>query len=182
MIEHSGWDEERLRTACDGDLVPWSELMQIAGMIEFEDAAENWRLCLSHMLNVRVDVWRSGHREAVGQVLQDLYDDDDMGLALARTMLAQAGLGLVQRKASRKDFWVAVPNQNPLTRKLFEGSKWAGDVGAGVWAGALRQSPRGTLHDVAKARVNGDKQSTTLISLEGLYGENGIMTDEEPDG
>lgn len=69
--------------------------------------------------------------------------------------------------------------ENVLTRDLFNGSKWAGDMGAGVWAGALRQSPRGTIHDVAKARVNGDVQPATLISLEGLYGESGIMKERE---
>lgn len=181
LIEHKGWDEERVRApAGNGDLVPWAELMAVAGMAEFEDAAENWRLCLSHLLNVRVDAWRAGNRLAVGQVLVDLWGfKDDMNAGIARTMLAQAGLGLVKRNDGPRDYWLAVPNQNPLTRALFEGSKWAGDIGAGVWAGALRQSPRGVIHDVAKARVNGDVQPCTLIRLAGLYGENGIMVEEE---
>jgi hypothetical protein len=60
---------------------------------------------------------------------------------------------------------------------LFEGSVWGGDVGAGVWAGALRQSPKGQIHEVARARINGDLQWATLVSLAGLYGEGGIMTE-----
>lgn len=181
MIEHAGWDEERAKQMVgDGDVRPLAELMAAASMWEFEDAAENWRLCLSHLLNVRVDAWRSGSRHAVGKLLEDLYKGhDDMNEHLARSLLGQAGLGLVRRKAGVRDWWLAVPNQNVLTRDLFNGSKWAGDMGAGVWAGALRQSPRGTIHDVAKARVNGDVQPATLISLEGLYGENGIMKERE---
>lgn len=181
MIEHRGWDDARLAApGTDGDLVAWSQLMAIGGMAEFEDAAENWRLCLSHLLNVRVDAWRQGNRLAVGQVLEALWRmEDDMNQGIARTMLSQAGLGLVKRGNAMRDWWLAVPNQNPLTRGLFEGSKWAGDVGAGVWAGALRQSPVGAIHVVGKARINGDVQACTLLSLAGLYGEAGIMMEAE---
>jgi len=48
-----------------------------------------------------------------------------------------------------------------------------------VWAGALRQSPRGTVHEVAKARVNGVVSPATLISLVGLYGKDGVMAEGE---
>ncbi len=179
LIEHRGWDEARLTTPVDGDLVAWSRVMAAATMAEFEDAAENWRLALSHLLNVRVEAWRSGTRMTVGQVISDLWAlKDDMSLGHARIMLAQAGLGIVERERGRRGWWLAVPNQNPLTRGLFEGSKWAGDIGAGVWAGALRQSPRPQVHDVAKARVSGDVQASTLISLAGLYGPGGVMMEE----
>lgn len=178
MIEHDGWNAERVNLLIgDSQLVSVSELMNVSLMAEFEDAAENWRLCLSHLLGVRIDAWRSGTRTAVGQVLIDLWNGrGEMNESLARTMLAQCGLGLVRREGQR-NWWLAVPNQNPLTRMLFEGSKWAGDVGAGVWAGALRQSPE-TVHAVAKARVNGDVQSCTLVSLKALYGAGGIMVME----
>jgi hypothetical protein len=189
MIEHQGWDEDRLRVAGDdGDVVALAELMKAASMFEFEDSAENWRLCLSHLLNVRVEAWRSGNRMAVGQVLYDFHNQkDEMNSGIARTMLAQVGLGLVNRTVSSHDlsggsWWLAVPNQNPLTRQLFEGSKWAGDIGAGVWSGALRQSPRETVHDVSKARVNGEPQPCTLISLYGLFGSGGVMEGEKGDG
>jgi hypothetical protein len=179
IIEHVGWDEARLSApAGDGDLKPLAELMAVGKMAEFEDASENWRICLGHLLNVRVDAWRSGSRHAVGKLLWDLWQGhDDMNETLARSMLWQAGLSLVKRRNSMRDYWLAVPNQNPLTRALFEGSKWGGDLGAGVWAGALRQSPRGTIHDVAKTRVNGCMECCTFISLEGLYGDEGIMKD-----
>lgn len=179
MIGYEGWDDERLQTTtADGDLVAWADLMHVSRMAEFEDAAENWRLCLSHLLNVRVDAWRSGTQHTVGQLIEHLWNNDDIGHGLdlkqVNRDLAQAGLRIVVREGV-KNWWLAVPNQNPLTRTLFEGSKWAGDLGAGVWAGALRQSPREAIHEVAKARINGDVQQCTLISLKGLYGGNGIM-------
>lgn len=182
MIEHDDWHEERLSVVSDdGDLKPWADLMRVDRMAEFEDAAENWRLCLSHLLGVRVDAWRNGARATVGQLVWDLWQERDTALNIdgARKQLFTAGLGLVVRKTSRKDWWLAVPNQGPLTRTLFDGSKWGGDVGAGVWSGALRQSPRGAIHEVAKARAGGDVVNCTLISLRGLYGDGGIIAAAE---
>jgi hypothetical protein len=73
-----------------------------------------------------------------------------------------------------------VPNQDPALRKLFEGTKWQGDPGASVWAGALRQAPRGEIYEVDQARINGRMAKVTLIKLEALYGPGGIMA-EPPD-
>lgn len=180
MIGHQGWDEERLRTpTADGDLVAWSDLMAIDKMHEFEDAAENWRLCLSHMLSVPVEAWRNGTRTAVGQVLYDYYHSvDDMNAGTAKLLLSKAGLTLVKRGNALRENWLAIPNQNAQTRALFDGSKWAGDVGAGVWAGALRQAPFGAIYDTGLCLINGTRFRATLINLDGLYGETGIMADE----
>jgi hypothetical protein len=177
MILHDGWDEERLRhPTAAGDLVPWRDLMQVDTMIEFEDQAENWRLCLDHMLSVPVEAWRNGTRRTVGQVLYDYYNSiDQMNLEQARILLAQAGLTIVMRDETLKSAWLAVPNQNPLTRTLFLGSKWAGDPGSAVWSGALRQGPS-ELWQVGRARVNGVVGRATVISLRGLYGPQGIMS------
>lgn len=180
LIAHDAWDEERVQCATsDGDLVPWSDLMNVDCMAEFEDMDDNWRKCLSHLLGVRVEAWRGGTRHTVGQVVHEFFKphgsikEDD-----AKVLLGQAGLALVKRRGATADifpWWLAVPNNSPLVRQLFEGSDWAGAMGAGVWSGALRQSERGRIHEVAKARVNGDVLPCTLISLDGLYGEHGIM-------
>lgn len=186
LIEHRGWDEDRLRVAIDGDLVPWGDLLGQAGMAEFEDAVENWRLCLNHMLSTQVDAWKSGHRRTVGQVLVEwLSDVGDMNIGLAKTLLSQAGLALVNKRINQHSgWWLAVPNQNPLTRTLFDGSKWAGEISASIWSGALRQAPRGEIYEVGQVKVNGVNQRCTLIRINGLYGAGGIMDAamDEPEG
>lgn len=185
LIEHDGWSEDRLKTpTLDGDMVAWSDLMRVDRMAEFEDRAANWRKCLSHMLGVRVDAWRGGNRAVIGQLLEDFYlqRDGAQDSKEVKRMLGQAGIGLVHRKrlGVAHDWWIAVPNQSPLVRELFNGSDWGGAVGASVWSSALRQSPRDEadkpgIHDVEKARVNGDVVPCTLISLAALYDTNGIM-------
>lgn len=176
MVLHEGWDEERLRwPTAEGELTPWRELLKVDTMTEFEDAAENWRLCLDHMLSVQVEAWRNGTRRTVGQVLSEYYDKtEDMKLEHARILLAQAGLTIVMREEYLRSPWLAVPNQNPLTRGLFANSKWAGDLGASVWAGALRQAPTDVCQP-GRAKINGVTGRVTLISLERLYGSEGIM-------
>lgn len=181
MIEHDGWHEDRLGHLVEGELKPWAELMATQRMVEFEDATENWRLCLDHLLSVPVEAWRNGTRSTVGQVLEEWFKGDAQSdfnndVVKVRTVLGQAGLGL-QKGTREVGDWLIVPNQNPLTRRLFEQTKWAGDIGASVWSGALRQAPRGEIYEAGQARVNGVKLKCTLISLRGLYGPDGIMVD-----
>lgn len=184
LIMHEGWNEERLRFAhdVDGDLKPWSELLRPSEMLEFEDATENWRACLRHMLSVRVEAWRSGLRTTVGQVLQAYYapakGEDPLDVTAANANLSQAGLRIIfhPHNGKRRPF-LAVPNQSPMVRTLFEGSIWAGDYGAGVWTQALRQGPRGDLWQLAQVRINGVQDRATILSLDGLYGPGGIMAD-----
>ena len=177
MIAHDGWDPERLSQPHEGDMKPWREILAPAGMAEFDDATENWRLCLEHLLSVPVEAWRNGTRSTVGQAIEAWFKGDDFDkhdIMQIKRLLGSAGLTL-ERKVGGHDY-LAVPNQNPLTRRLFEGTKWGGEAGAGVWSGALRQGPRGMLWEVGQPRVNGVKSKCTLISLDALYGDGGIMT------
>ena len=76
-----------------------------------------------------------------------------------------------------------MPNQDPRTRRLFDGSKWQGEEGAAVYKDALRQGPRGDLWEMGNEWIAGVRKRSTLISLEGLYGDKGIMgTPPKPGG
>lgn len=184
LISHTGWNADRLKFAHDveGDLIPWSELLRPSEMIEFEDGTENWLGCIRHMLSVRVDAWRSGLKTTVGQVLEAYWNKDDMDITAANALLAQAGLKIIWQKYEGKPrFYLAIHNQGPLIRQLFEGSVWAGEIGACVWAGALRQGPRGKAWDLGNVRVNGVKARAVLVGLDALYGQGGIMAEDLAD-
>jgi hypothetical protein len=175
MIEFDGWDADRLSFAAhDFEVRRWSEVMAVGAMAEFEDASENWRLCLEHLLTVHVDAWRNGTKTTVGQVLEDRWKMQEDGCDIHKTnqFLAQAGLRIVPKGKFNGGDWLAIPNQSPLTRRLFEHTKWAGEPGAGVWAGALRQSPIGDVHEMDKIRINGPQQRCTLIRLSAIFDDD----------
>lgn len=194
MLEHDGWDEARLRFAveAEGDLVPWSKLLRPEVMHEFEDQSENWRSCLSHLMSVRVEAWRAGVRQTVGQVCLDWYckwkgekggSGEDIDVVSANKTLAQAGLKLIATvpTGGRPDWHLFVPNQSPLVRELFKDSHWQGSIGAAVWSAALRQAPQGAIWHADQRRVNGVQFKGTMIRLEGLYGPEGAMREEVGD-
>ncbi len=180
MLVGEHW--ENLEVPMGEVLTAWRERLRTDTMAEFEDAIENWRLCLSHLLTAPVDAFRNGSKSTVGRYIQAFYErEDGMTLKEARGALEKAGMSIQEPKERDDPFWLCVPNQNPLLYHLFKGSKWAGEPGAGVWAAALRQGPRGTLWDIGQARVNGDKAKCTLISIKALYGSGGLMAEDKPD-
>lgn len=180
LIIGESFDADQIRVPMGEDLTIWRERLKIEDMAEYEDAVENWRLCLSHLLTAAVDAWRGGMKLTIGRVIQDFYDKvEGTTYNDTRDRLEQAGVTILKPDELGGCYWLAIPNQNPMLHKLFQGTKWGGEPGAGVWAAALRQGPRGTLWETKQARVSGDKGRCTCISLDALYGPGGLMVDEK---
>lgn len=178
LIIGASFDSPEVAVPMGEDLRIWRDRLKASEMAEFEDAVENWRLCLNHMLSVQVEAWRQGSRHSVGQVLESFYQGhEDYGVI--RGHLAQAGLGLAKPTVAGEGHWLAIPNQSPLTQKLFMGTKWGGEPGAGVWASALRQGPKDTIWRAVQSRVNGVVTRCTMLSIDALYGPDGIMRDDD---
>ncbi len=181
MMAHDSWNEERLSGCCEGDVRPWSEILAASGVAELEDATENWQGCLGHMLSVTPDAWRNTYIASAGQLLEGYWlNTGEFELSKIKSRLAQVGLALVKAGHTVRPNYLAVPNQHPVTRTLFVGSKWAGEMGASVWAGALRQASENVCI-AGRQRVNGVRLPCTLVSLEALYGPDGIMAACEGD-
>jgi hypothetical protein len=165
---------EELEVAMGEDIDPWREKMAADGLSELEGATDNWLDCLEYMLSAPVDAYRQGTRLTIGRVILGYYDKDDGATTMQETRdkLAQAGVGL-----SKDGQWLAIPNKSPLLYRIFHGSVWAGDAGASVWPGALKQGPSGTVWETGHCRINGVNCRCTMISLRALYGANGLMSD-----
>jgi hypothetical protein len=145
----------------------WAKHFEAANLREYEDAEENWRLCLNHMLSARVEAWRSGSRQTVGEVLM-AYRHSPLGEALsfdeARHLLQKAGLSLQKADERFGEAQLIVPNQHALLAELFKDTKWQGEPGSGVWAGALRQAPQED-YQLAQAWVSGVKGRAIAFPL-----------------
>lgn len=156
-------------------LAEWTERLAVSGLVEYESATENWRLCLDHLLSTRIDIWRGGQRQTVGEVLEAFqrgleHAHGGLDWAEARHLLEQTGLGLQKPTKPGEEYELLIPNSHKLLYDLFQGSKWQGEPGAGVWAGALRQAPRDTWR-VAQGRITGIKCKATAFGLSTVLGD-----------
>ncbi len=144
----------------------WGERLKAEGLAELEDAAENWRLCLDHILSARIEIFRAGKQKSVGGVLEALVRPGAAGMDFdeAREFLQECGLILARPSPASPEYELVIPNQHPALHRLFEGSKWAGEPNAGVWSGALRQSPPGTWR-LGSGRVDGQKAKGTAFKV-----------------
>jgi hypothetical protein len=131
------------------ELEEWARLLDAGDLAELESTDDNWALCLRHLLQAQPDAFRTYSNKSVGSVLESwslhkLGDSDDNSTGQVKRRLADVGLGLVFEKGSMGAFeggWLFVPNAHQQLNRLFDGSKWAGMMGAdGVWASALRQA------------------------------------------
>lgn len=159
---------EELGLAMVDDLSAWSQLLHVETLPEVGDALPNWRACINHLLQSRVDTWRTGRRHTVGQFIEDLEDpDQEMAPADARRMLSDAGLGLLYDQ--ELGWLLAVPNSSPLVERLFFGSRWQGVPGIGGWTEAMRQAPTNVVvkRNTAanRVRINSVQQRCTLVAL-----------------
>lgn len=150
----------------------WRELLEAKNLSEFEDASENWRLCLAHLLSQRIEAWRGGARHTVGEVLteyweRDVNNPDAITFKQARLLLEQTGLTLMKPTDKTGHYELLVPNQHTLLHTLFKDSKWQGELSAGTWSGALRQAPQETWRE-ASARINAMKFKGTAFALKDI--------------
>ncbi|WP_336800495.1 hypothetical protein [Kaistia sp. MMO-174] len=155
------------------DYAYWAGLLDAASMPERENARENWRACLEHLLTARVDAWRAGKKHSIGGLLEDLLREplEQNYIREIREHLAQAGLGLVgpDHKASPGQWLLAVPPSGPALGSLFRETPWGGTGGIGSWTDALRQGPAHVVfYDKSynAVRIDGFNKRCTLVALQ----------------
>jgi hypothetical protein len=167
---------EELGVPMVDDLSPWSELMAIEKLSEYDDMSSNWRACLKHLLTSRVDAWRAGTRHTVGRLLDDLASGHT-GPQEGNVALAQAGLQALApgNRVDPKGWVLCIPNESQLVGSLFKDTKWVGQAGASVWKSALRQAPAALVSTdkaLNRVRINGVQERCTLVRMR-VFEESG---------
>lgn len=155
-------------------LSSWGEALAAGSIAELADVNESWLDCLNYLLGAPVEAWRNGAKATIGRQIVAYMDGEEGSTDSkhVRGVLEQAGVGL---KLDVSGKWLAIPNSSPLLHRLFVGSRWAGDASVGLWSQALKHGPQGTLWESGHCRINGVNSRCTMISLDALYGRNGIM-------
>lgn len=169
--------EELKLPTIDGGLDRWGKMLAPSSLPEHDDALENWRRCLNHLLTSRIDAWRGGRQQTVGALLDELKEPNSgIGEKEANELLAQIDLKV--RRAdeilpSQIGGWIlCVPNISQQINQVFKGEAWGGDGSTGTWSGALRQGEyTGAIikdKKLNKTRINGVERRCTLINLRRL--------------
>lgn len=149
----------------------WAKNFAAAKMVEYEDALENWRIAVNHLISTPIEAWKSGGQQTIGAVLELLWAGR-MDFKEAKVLCQRAGVSLAKPTEHFPHTGLFIPNQNPLLHKIFEGTKFQGELGTGVWTGALRQGPEDK-HIACSGRVNGVKSKGTLYALETVLSREG---------
>ncbi|MCI5075657.1 hypothetical protein [Oricola sp.] len=174
--EDAGALKIALGTYCDR--AAWTDHFEVSGMFEHDDASENWRLCLNHILSTRIDAWKNGTRHTVGEVLTEFWERSDPAAKLsgdqepisyneARKLLEQTGMTLMKPTVKDGAFELLIPDQHTELYKLMRDSKWAGEMSAGSWKYALQAAPDDYWRN-ASARIDGLKKRGTAFRLNAI--------------
>jgi len=100
------------------DMAHLGELIREATALERAERVDNWHACLSHLLQSTIDAWRGGEKLTIGGVLQ-AYDLHEQEAAYVREKLGQANLGLKVDKEIAGQWYLAVPKDGPMLKKIF---------------------------------------------------------------
>ena len=146
------------------NLSEWSELLAADKTAELEDAIENWRLCLNLILSTPIEAWRGGGQQTMGKLLEELYHNK-IEFNDAKAIAQNAGLTLLEVSTEYPQRSLFIPNQHPNLHRLLKDTKFAGEPGAGIWSGSLRQAYPPGIYRVGQARVTGVKCKGTIFSI-----------------
>lgn len=160
----------------------WAKTFNAKNLEEYEEREENWFTAFRAILQAQPEVWRGNGFPSVGQKIKEYLVEEMQDLIPAdheykpdfegerkkiKDMLEKTGLSLVQ--GSDGNFWLCVPNAHPQTRKLFQGTTWAG----GNWSKALQQSPKWNgesgIYRTQQVVMGGVRPNCTLINLNAQY-------------
>lgn len=103
---------------------------RLAAITREDEEEGEGALCLQHLLSSPVDLWRSGARQTVGQIVATAFG---FGGSIERQALGVIGLKVLGFEAGGTPV-LLVANRHVGLERLFDGSRWAG----GAWAQALR--------------------------------------------
>jgi len=166
-----------------GDISHLGGLIEAATALERAERVDNWHACLSHLLQSNIEAWRGGEKLTVGGVVEQ-YGAGVIDADYARERLGAANLGLKQearsaqaRQGSKQEaggggekiWYLAVPKDGPMLKKIFAGEIWHDSV----WWDALQQAPEAIVvrhrGNYQKVKINGDTKHCLLVDM-GAFG------------
>jgi hypothetical protein len=127
-------------------LALWKGWLKADELVETAGKEKTWRRCLTMMLQAQPDILRHETHKTVGDALAKFKDDSGVGVDDVVRWIKPVGLSVSFADGAPLTYdnlRLFVPAKHVGLHSLFEGTPWAGRLGApGPWIGVLRQAPR----------------------------------------
>jgi hypothetical protein len=120
-----------------------------------DDEDGEGQLCLTHLYSTAVDVWRSGDRETISELV--MAGMQSAGLE-SRRALGKLGLKLLNVERVDQPTQLAVARNHQALARIFQNTRWE----RGAWSDALRYLPGAAAADQPH-RFQGVKARATLV-------------------
>lgn len=129
------------------ELAMWQKLLKAEALTETSTREKTWRRCFIQLLEAQPDVFRQLACKSLGQAIVKWREAPTANYGTdVEDKAAQIGLAISWERGADPTWENArlfVPAKSAAVQSLFEGTDWAGKIGApGPWSGVLRQMPK----------------------------------------
>ncbi len=129
-----------------GELAQWGERLDASRLMETAGRQKTWQRCLAHLLDANPEALRTWTHKSIGSALDAFRLRPSDAFEELQRVLKACGLLMRFGRFDAREITTArlfVPNASPSLHAVFEGTAWAGRLGApGPWGPVLRQMPR----------------------------------------
>lgn len=130
-----------------GELEQWAAWLRADQLTETANKEKTWQRCFWHMLDAAPEALKHNtHHKTAATAVQAFVRQPAEAVDDLAKVLGVCGLALSFPKGADRTIEFArlfVPFKSPQLHALFEGTPWAGRLGApGPWGGVLRQMPQ----------------------------------------
>lgn len=145
----------------------WAAWLDPDRLAETANREKTWRACFTHMLAAQPEVLKTWSQQtrSIGDAVKR-FRESAANIEDVQAVLRVNGMALSFPRNELEEFATArlfVPAKHPALHALFEGTPWAGRLGApGPWGPVLRQMPR-DLWENGKCDKGLDKKASGLL-------------------
>uniref|UniRef100_UPI003BA98264 hypothetical protein n=1 Tax=Stappia sp. TaxID=1870903 RepID=UPI003BA98264 len=146
----------------------WGAQLAADAVPELGDKRAAWLECLKHILTTPIDNYNHGIKKTPAQVIEGLLADR-IERDEARSILASADIGLVDKGVFGSGFGLAIPNHSKVLGRMLADTPYGHRGGNGSWSWALRRGPEPVIRKgfVTGTKPDGSVKTDNRFSVAG---------------
>lgn len=148
----------------------WGSALAADAVAELQDKQATWHECIDTIMTTPIESYSHGQRLTIAMVLDEFKTADLQDTQLARSRLALADVGLLEKGFVGDGYGLAIPNKSQILARMLAKSKYGSDGGSGSWAWALRRGPPAIVKKglpTGKQRADGTELLDNRVTVAG---------------